>query len=106
MVVVLPEPLTPATRMTNGRAVISSGLATGDEHLLDLAGEHRLHLVRRDAFLEAAFAQHLRQCARRIRAPRSARINSLSSSSIVVGVELALGHQVGDRRRRATTRCA
>ena len=28
MVVVLPEPLTPATRMTNGRAVISSGLAT------------------------------------------------------------------------------
>ena len=29
MVVVLPEPLTPTTRMTNGRAVISSGLATG-----------------------------------------------------------------------------
>ena len=29
MVVVLPEPLTPAMRMTNGRVVISSGLATG-----------------------------------------------------------------------------
>jgi hypothetical protein len=29
MVVVLPEPLTPATRMMNGLAVTSSGFATG-----------------------------------------------------------------------------
>ncbi len=29
MVVVLPEPLTPATRTMKGRAVISSGLTTG-----------------------------------------------------------------------------
>ena len=49
MVVVLPEPLTPATRMMNGCAVTSSGLATGAKHLLDLAGEHDFHLVRRGA---------------------------------------------------------
>ncbi len=57
MVVVLPEPLTPATRMTNGRVVNSSGLATGLEHLLDLGRQHGLYFVGRDALRVAAFAK-------------------------------------------------
>ena len=49
MVVVLPEPLTPATRMMNGLAVTSSGFATGASTFSISAGERRLHLVERDA---------------------------------------------------------
>ena len=60
IVVVLPEPLTPATRMTNGLASpITSGLATGAEDFRHLGGNHRLHLVRRDALAVDALADHL-----------------------------------------------
>ena len=48
MVVVLPEPLTPTIRMTNGfcAASITSGRATGPSTLRDLGGEHRRGLRR------------------------------------------------------------
>ncbi len=40
MVVVLPEPLTPTTRMTNGFARVDlQRLGHRRQHLLDLAGE-------------------------------------------------------------------
>ena len=57
MVVVLPEPLTPTTSTTNG-FVRADGERLGDrrQHLLDLGGEHRLHLVRRDGLAIAALA--------------------------------------------------
>ena len=66
MVVVLPEPLTPTTRMTNGLAPsIASGLRHRRQDLLDLGGEHRLHLVRRDLLVVAALADRRRRCAPR-----------------------------------------
>ncbi len=66
MVVVLPEPLTPATRMTKGLAVISSGLATGAEHLLDLGRQHGLHLVGREPLRIAALAELVDDADRKI----------------------------------------
>ena len=52
IVVVLPEPLTPTTSITNGFLVASIGERPGDglERALDLRGEHRLHLVGLDPF--------------------------------------------------------
>ena len=54
MVVVLPEPLTPTTRITCGRgkASISSGSATGAQDLLQLLGDDGAHRVLGQAPLE------------------------------------------------------
>ena len=54
MVVVLPEPLTPTTRITCGRgkASISSGSATGREDLLQLLRDHRADRLLAEAALE------------------------------------------------------
>ncbi len=70
MVVVLPEPLTPTTRMTNGffAASMASGCATGGEHLLDFRGHHGLDFVRRDRRVVAAFAQRRGDAGRGIEA--------------------------------------
>ena len=56
MVVVLPVPLTPTTRMTCGfgRGVDRQRLRDRREHLLDLLGEDRLHLLVGDLLVEAA----------------------------------------------------
>ncbi len=58
MVVVLPEPLTPDTRMTNGVRGDFERLRHRRQHLLDFAGEQRPHFFGRDALLVAGFAQH------------------------------------------------
>ena len=92
MVVVLPEPLTPTTRMTKGLSALD-GERLGDrrEHLLDFGGEHRLHLVRRDRLVVAALADRGGDAAPRQSTPRSARISTSSISSSMSLVELALG---------------
>ena len=58
MVVVLPVPLTPTTRMTCGWCSPSSdsGLATGGQRALDLGRQHGAHLVGRNLLVEAALA--------------------------------------------------
>ena len=89
MVVVLPEPLTPTTRMTNGLRGHFQRLGHRRQHLLDLGGEQRLHLVGRDGLLVAAFAE--RAAMRPANSgPRSARISSSSSSSSVAASSLRL----------------
>ena len=106
MVVVLPEPLTPTTRMTNGLA------PPGDErlrdrrkHLLDLGGEHRLHLVGRDRLVVAALADRGRDPRRDVDAEIGADQHLLDLLEHG-GIELALGHEVGDRACRSSPRCA
>ena len=100
MVVVLPEPLTPTTRMTNGRFVgsITSGRATGVERALDLGGEDPLDFVRTDPVLVAPVADRLANASRRAEAEVGLDENVLE---IVErgGVELALGENVGDAAR-------
>ena len=106
MVVVLPEPLTPATRMTNGFFVASmtSGWAACAKRLLDLRGDHRLDLVGRDRGVVAAFAERVRDPVRGADAEIGAdqRIVDLLERRLV---ELALGDEIGDRGR-APTSCA
>ena len=59
MVVVLPDPLTPITRITCGRgkASISSGLATVRERLLDLLGDDQADAELLHVALETALGQ-------------------------------------------------
>ena len=84
MVVVLPEPLTPTTRMTNGFARRDhERLRHRRQYLLDLGGQHRLHLVRRDRLVVAAFAHRRSRSRPAVATPRSARISTSSSSSII-----------------------
>jgi len=79
-------------------------LGDGAQDLLDLAGQHGLYFVGRDAFLEAAVAQHFDHACGEIRA-------QVGADQFVFellhrrGIELALRHQIGDgaaeRGRRA-----
>ena len=80
-------------------------LGHGRQHFLDLAGEHRLHFVGRDRLVEAAFAERGRHAAGEFR-PEIGADQFVFQFLDRIGIELALGHQPGDRRRRATTRCA
>ena len=106
MVVVLPEPLTPTTRMTNGFAPsIASGLRDRREDLLHLGRDHRLHLVGRDRLVVAAFADRGRDPRRDIDAEIGADQHLLDLVEHL-RVELALDHEIGDRRRRSTPTCA
>ena len=57
MVVVLPEPLTPATRMMKGRAVISSGLATGASTFSISRASSALSSSGVISWIEAAFGE-------------------------------------------------
>ena len=61
VVVVLPVPLTPTIRMTNGffDASTTSGCATGASTLLHFIGEQRAHLVSGDVAIEPVAAQRL-----------------------------------------------
>ena len=95
MVVVLPEPLTPATRMMKGRAVISSGLATGAEHLLDLASQHGLDFLRRDRLLETALAEGRGDALGHLR-PQIGADQFVFQFLHRGRVELALGNQIAD----------
>ena len=106
MVVVLPEPLTPTTRMTKGLAALDDKrLRHGREHLLDLGGQHGLHLVGRDRLVVAALAQRRGDAAGGLDAEIGADQHLLDFLEHG-GIELALGHQIGRARRRATTTCA
>ena len=106
MVVVLPEPLTPMTRITNGRFVgsITSGRATGFERTLDLVRQDEFHFVRIDPALVAPPADRLANAG----GGGEAEVGLDEHVLEIVergGVELALGEDVGhaarDRRRRA-----
>ena len=109
MVVVLPEPLTPATRMTNGFFVVSmtSGCATCYQRLLDLGRDHRLDLVGRDRGVMTASAQRVRDPVRGADAeigPNQRIVDFLDRRL----VEHALGDEIRDRgqRRRAALEAA
>src|SRR5437879_5707290 len=91
MVVVLPEPFTPTTRMTNGLAPasITRGRATGTSTFSTSAARMPLTsasltiLSKRPAAIAAAMRAETST-------PRSARISSSSSSSIVAASRLRL----------------
>ena len=96
MVVVLPEPLTPTTRMTKGFAPsTSSGLRHRRQHLFDLGGKHRLHLVRRDLLVVSALRRSLRDARGDIDAEIGADQRFLEFIEHR-RIELALGHEVGN----------
>ena len=107
IVVVLPEPLTPTTRITNGFLRRIDRERPGDrlERALDLGGENRLHLVRTDPALVAPAADRLANARRRGEAEVGLDEDVLE---IVErgGVELALGEDVGDAARRSSTTSA
>ena len=105
MVVVLPEPLTPATRMTNGfyRRIDRERLRHAGEHLLDLRRHRGFDFVRRDRRVEAPVTQLGGDPARGLRA-------EIGTDQFVLDlvdgrrVELAFCHHVRDgaaERRRA-----
>ena len=103
MVVVLPEPLTPATRMTNGffAGIDRERLRHRDERLLDLRRDHGLDFVGRDRGVVAAFAQRRGDAVRGFEPEIGAdqRVLDLFQRRIV---ELALGDEIGDRGRAPT----
>ncbi len=77
-------------------------LGDRDQHFLDLAGQQRLHLVRRDGLVEAAFAKRRGDAAGEFR-PEIGADQFVFQLLHRRGIELALGHQIGDRaaeRRR------
>ncbi len=102
MVVVLPEPLTPMTRMTKGRLLlsISSGWASGVEHGLDFRRENVLHFVGADAFVIAAFGDRVGDPQRCRRAEIGADQHILKLFQRA-GIEFALVEYVVDFRRRS-----
>ena len=87
MVVVLPEPLTPATRMTKGFAVTSSGLATGASTFsispasTAFTSSGAIALSKRPSLKAAAMRPA-------VSGPRSARINSFSRASTAAASSL------------------
>ena len=96
MVVVLPEPLTPMTRMTCGRGKpqISSGLATG-ARIFSISSARMVRRPRSSSCSKrrAAMASRMRCDAS---GPRSEAISASSISSSVDGVERLLGDQAGE----------
>ena len=98
IVVVLPEPLTPTTRMTNGfcAASIYQRLCHRRQHLFDFGRNHGLHLIGRNRLVVAPRADGIRDARRDFGAEIGAQQHILD---IVEhgAVELALGDEVGDR---------
>ena len=66
-------------------------------HLLDLASEHVAHFIGRNALLEAAAAEHRGDADGEVR-PEVGADQFVFQVFQRVGVELALGHQIGNRR--------
>ena len=97
MVVVLPVPLTPTTRMTCGLCdrSSSSGSATGRQHLLDLCGHDGAHFGVRDVAAVAAGRQRVGDAKRRLHAEVGADQHVLQILQRLL-VELALGEDAGD----------
>ena len=80
-------------------------LGDGREHLLDLGGEHRLHLVGRDALVEAAFAERRGDAGGELR--RRDRRGSVRLPVPRASRRRACAWRPDRRSRcRATTRCA
>ncbi len=100
MVVVLPEPLTPTTRMTNGRLLgsITSGRATGASARSTSAARTRLTSSGLDPLLVAPAGDRLANAGRRAQAKVGLDQHVLEIVE-VSGVELALGEDVGDAPR-------
>ena len=101
MVVVLPEPLTPTTRITNGLLFgsIASGRATGASARSTSSARIRLDLVGTDPLVVASARDRLADARRRGEAEVGLDEHVLE---IVErgGVELALGEDVGRRPAR------
>ena len=100
MVVVLPEPLTPTTRMTI-RALLRidrERARHGIERALDFVREDLFHLVRTDAPLVSPAADGVANARRRGEAEVSLNENVLEIVERC-GVELALGENVGHAAR-------
>ena len=97
MVVVLPEPLTPATRMTKGLQAgsIASGIGDGNEDLLDLGGEDRLDLVGAHGLVVAALAHRGGDAGGGADAEIGADQHVFQLFQHA-GIELALGDEIGD----------
>ena len=97
MVVVLPEPLTPTTRMTNGFRLASIVERPCDrfERAGDFLGEDRLHRLRLDSLVVAAAADRLADAGRGGEAEIGLDEDVLERVERI-GVELALGEDVGD----------
>ena len=98
MVVVLPEPFTPTTRMTNGfaRRIDDQRLCDGREHLLDFGRQDRLHFGVAHLLVVAPFADRGRDARRDIHAEVGADQQFLQFLDRR-GIELALRHEIGDR---------
>ena len=101
MVVVLPEPLTPATRMTNGFLcrIDDERLRHRRQRLLDFARDHRLDLVGRDRGVMTASLRAVRNPVRGADAEIGANQRVLDFLDRR-RVELALGDEIGDRGQR------
>ena len=97
IVVVLPEPLTPTTRMTNGclPASIASGRATGSSARSTSAARIALTSSGVDALLVAPARDRLADAGRRAEAEIGLDQDVLELVERS-GVELALGEDVGD----------
>ena len=106
MVVVLPEPLTPATRMTNGFFAVSiaSGCATGASVFSISAATTALTSSGEIPAVVAAVAERGGDAARGVEPEIGADQHVLDLGD-GCGIELALGDEIGDgaaeRRRRA-----
>ncbi len=92
MVVVLPEPLTPTTRMMCGRgkAVISSGFGDGGEYAFDLVGHDAADFAFGRAAFEFGVGKPIADAAA-VAGPRSEAISASSTSSSDCGVERGRG---------------
>ena len=104
MVVVLPVPLTPTTRITCGdfRSAATQRPGHRRQDALDLGGKHRAHVLRADAFVVAALRQGVRD-------PRGGLDPEIRLDQQVLQllerllIELALGEQAGDVLPTAST---
>ena len=103
MVVVLPEPLTPTTRITNGfcAASISKRFCDRRQHLLHFGRDNGFHVVGRNRLVVAAVADRRRYPRRHFGAEIGAQQHVLDILEHGA-VELAFCHQVGDRRPQRT----
>ena len=97
MVVVLPVPLTPTTRMTCGLCAVddASGMATGVKHALDLIREDRAHVFGRRSPCRSGPWTGVRDARGRLQAEigLDQQILELFERR---RVELALGEEAGD----------
>ena len=99
MVVVLPEPLTPTTRMTNGFCCFVNGKRHCDrrQHLFDFGRDHALHVIGRDRLVVTANADGGRDARGHFGAEIGAQQHILDVLEHGA-VELALGDEIGNGR--------